>query len=186
MLDTLITSKTRLKLLLKFFLNSNARAHLRNLESEFGESTNAIRLELNKFESAGLLSSEMSGNKKVFRANTTHPLFQDIHNILMKNIGLDQIIDRVVTKLGNVDMAFVTGDFARGIDGPIIDLVFVGNEINQEYLIRLVGKTEDLISRKIRYVIFDPNEFDGYRDSLSKREMLLIWRREEDGKTIGR
>ncbi len=179
MLDTLITSKTRLKLLLKFFLNSNARAHLRNLESEFGESTNAIRLELNKFEGAGLLKSEVEGNKKVFRANTGHPLFQDIHNILMKTIGFDQIIDRVVTKLGNVEKAYVTGDFARGMDAQIIDLVFVGAEINQEYLVKLVNKTETLISRKIRYVIFHPDEFEGYRKTRTGKDMLLIWKNEE-------
>jgi len=176
MLDTLITSKTRLKLLLKFFLNSNARAHLRNLEAEFGESTNAIRLELNKFEEAGLLKSEVSGNKKVFRANTGHPLFSDIHNILLKTIGFDQIIERVVTQLGNVEKAYVTGDFARGIDAPIIDLVFVGSDINQEYLVGLASKTEELINRKIRYVIFAPDEFEGYRKKISDREMLLIWK----------
>jgi hypothetical protein len=177
-LDTLITSKTRLKLILKFFLNSNSRAHLRNLESEFGESTNAIRLELNKFEQAGLLKSEVDGNKKVFRANTNHPLFQDIHSILMKTIGFDQIIDRVVTKLGNVEKAYVAGDFARGMDAPIIDLVFVGNEINQEYLVRLASKTEDLIKRKIRYVIFYPEEFENYRKKLTGKEILLIWKKE--------
>jgi len=178
MLDTLITSKTRLKLLLKFFLNSSARAHLRNLESEFGESTNAIRLELNKFERAGLLKSEVSGNKKVFRANIGHPLFSDIHNILLKTIGFDQIIERVVTKLGNVDQAYVAGDFARGTDAPIIDLVFVGNDINQEYLVKLVTKTEGLISRRIRYVIFHPEEFDTYREKLTGKDMLLIWKSE--------
>jgi hypothetical protein len=149
---------------------------LRNLESEFGESTNAIRLELNKFEQAGLLKSEVEGNKKVFRANTGHPLFNDIHNILMKTIGFDQIIDRVVTKMGNVDMAFVTGDFARGMDAPIIDLIFVGEEINLEYLVRLVNKTEDLIRRKIRYVIFSQQEFENYSKTLSNKDILLIWK----------
>ena len=178
MLDTLITSKTRLKLLLKFFLNSSSTAHLRNLESEFGESTNAIRLELNKFEGAGLLKSEVKGNKKVFRANTGHPLFSDIHNILLKTIGFDQIIDRVVTKLGNVEQAYVTGDFARGKDAPIIDLVLVGEEINQEYLIALVSKTGVIINRKIRYVIFAPVEFEIYCKELTDQDVLLIWKSE--------
>jgi hypothetical protein len=179
MLDTLITSKTRLKLLLKFFLNSSSRSHLRNLESEFGESTNAIRLELNKFEQAGLLKSEVEGNKKVFRANTGHPLFNDIHSILLKTIGFDQIIDRIVTKLGNVEEVYVTGDFARGIDNQIIDLIFVGNEINREYLLNLIGKTEDLISRRIRYVIFPTEEFFNYRKKLSNTAALILWKREE-------
>ena len=88
MLDTLITSKTRIKLMLKFFLNTKEESYLRGLEEEFGESSNSIRLELNKFEKAGLLDSRSKGNKKLFRANTKHPLFPDIHSLLLKHIGL--------------------------------------------------------------------------------------------------
>lgn len=64
MIETLISSQTRIKLLLKFFLNSNTKAYLRSLESEFSESSNAIRLELNRLEQSGMLSSFMEGNKK--------------------------------------------------------------------------------------------------------------------------
>ena len=70
MIETLISSKTRIKLLIKFFLNSDNTAYLRNLEDEFGESTNGIRIELNKFEKAGFLTSFSEGNKKIFTANT--------------------------------------------------------------------------------------------------------------------
>lgn len=83
MLENLITSKTRIKLLLKLFLNSQTTAYLRNLETEFGESTNAIRQELNRFEKAGLITSETEGNKKVFKANTGHPFFPEINKLLM-------------------------------------------------------------------------------------------------------
>ena len=63
MIETLISSKTRIKLLLKFFLNSSNSSYLRGLESEFGESSNSIRLELNKLEKAGLLKSNQEGTK---------------------------------------------------------------------------------------------------------------------------
>lgn len=175
MLDTLITSKTRVKLLLKFFLNSNSRSYLRNLESEFGESTNSIRLELNKFEKAGLLKSELDGNKKYFRANTGHPLFLDIHNILLKHIGLDKVIEKVIHKLGNLDRVYVTGDFAKGIDNEIIDLIFVGDEINKEYLIKLIEKTENIIHRKIRHITFTKDEFKGHIKGITNREYILLW-----------
>jgi len=92
MLDSLVTSQTRIKLLKKFFLNSSTRAHLRGLESEFGESSNAIRVELNRFEDAGLLNSFPDGNKKVYQANPKHPLFGDIHNIILKETGIDRVI----------------------------------------------------------------------------------------------
>jgi DNA-binding transcriptional regulator PaaX len=67
MIETLISSKTRIKLLLKFFLNSNTTAYLRSLEEEFGESTNSIRIELNRFEKAGFLASHSQANKKYLR-----------------------------------------------------------------------------------------------------------------------
>ena len=176
MLDTLITSKTRIKLLMKFFLNSKSRSYLRNLESEFGESTNSIRLELNKFEQAGLLTTEVDGNKKFFRANTRHPLFRDIHNILLKHVGFDKIIERVVNKLGSMEKLYVTGDFANGIDNPIIDLIFVGDNINKEYLVNLVEKTETLISKRIRYVVFGLVEFDDYIVNQRESDLLLLWK----------
>src|SRR6187455_2188040 len=100
MLDTLVSSKTKIKLLLKFFLNASNTAYLRNLESEFGESTNAIRLELNKFEESGLLNSYSESNKKIFKANTEHPLYPEINSIIRKYVGIDKIIDQIVSRLG--------------------------------------------------------------------------------------
>lgn len=177
MLETLITSKTRVKLLMKFFLNSSSSSYLRGLESEFGESTNAIRLELNRFEKAGLLSTSTSGNKKIFRANTSHPLFKDIHNLLLTYIGFDQIVDKVVTKLGDVKMVFITGDFARGLDSNIMDLLFIGDSIDKEYLMKLIYKSEGLIKRKIKYLVYTTGEFSKeYSNGTNKEEMLLLWK----------
>ena len=175
MLETLITSKTRLKLLLKFFLNSNSSSYLRELESEFHESTNAIRLELNRFEEAGLLQSQTRGNKKYYHANTDHPLFPDINNILLKYLGFDKIINNVIKKLGELNCVYVVGAFARGIDNHVIELVFVCEEINREYLARLIGKAEKLIKRKISYFIMNKVEFEDYVESISSNEALLLW-----------
>lgn len=183
MLDTLITSKTRIKLLLKFFLNSKNSAYLRHLESEFGESTNAIRLELNKFEQAGLLTTSTSGNKKVFTANTQHPLFSDIRSILMKYTGLDQVIEQVIHKLGDIREAYLVGELSKGIDTPIIDLIIVG-DVHKEYLLHLVEKAERIIHKKIRYIIFAEQEFSTSRDEILKKHHLLLWEQTENNKLI--
>ncbi len=174
MLDTLISSKTRLKLLFKFFLNSNTRGYLRGLESEFGESSNAIRLELNRLEDAGMLSSELKGNKKYFRANVTHPLYASIQNILHKHIGLDRIIENVVERLGKVDKVYLAGKFARGLDSQIIDLILIG-DIDKEYLVQLIEKVEKLIDRKVRYLIFSEEEFDEKTFKSFEQEPILLW-----------
>lgn len=173
MIETLISSKTRIKLLLKFFLNSNTTAYLRSLESEFGESTNAIRLELNKLEKAGMLSFFMKGNKKMFTANTKHPLFKEVHNIILKHIGLDQIIEKIIERMGDVEKVYLVGKFAKGLDSQIIDLVFIGN-IEKNYLINLIDKVENLINRKIRYLVYTQSEMEGI-DWNDVAEPLLLW-----------
>ncbi len=171
MLDTLISSQTRLKLLLKFFLNSSTSSYLRDLESEFGESTNAIRLELNRFEQAGLLSSASMGNKKMFSANTLHPLFSDIHNIVLKHYGLDTIVEEIAHKLGGVLKVLLGGSFARGINSTVIDLLIIGSDIDKNYLLQLIEKAESMIRRKIRYIILSPSEFQSYPQT----DTLLLW-----------
>jgi hypothetical protein len=174
MIDALISSKTRIKLLLKFFLNSNTTAYLRSLESEFGESSNGIRVELNRLEDAGLLVSSNTGNKKIFQANTTHPLFREIHNILLKHIGLDQVIETVIHRLGDVQQVFLVGDFSKGLDSHIIDLIIIGN-VDKAYLAHLVEKAEKLIKRKIRYLNYDDEEASSIDWKLYAPEPLLLW-----------
>ena len=178
MLEALITSKTRLKLLLKFFLNTDASGYLRSLEPEFGESTNAIRQELNRFETAGLLDSDTKGNRKYYHANTKHPLFPEINSLLMKYVGLDKIIDKVVNKLGGLDEVYLVGQLAKGNDSKIIDLWFVGDTIDTGYLLELIEKVETLLERKIRYIIIKGQEVQDFLKTKSQNELLLLWKRE--------
>ena len=172
MLEVLISSKTRIKLMLKFFLNSNASGYLRGLEQEFGESSNGIRIELNRFEQSGMLESYYTGNKKYFKANTRHPLFHEIHNIVLKYVGFDKIIETIVDRLGMITSVFVVGDFARGVDSHVVDLVLVG-DIDKMYFMSLIEKAEKLIDRKIKYVLYqDVEQIDW---SFYPVEPLLLW-----------
>ncbi len=165
--------------MLKFFLNSRSRAYLRSLESEFGESTNAIRLELNKFEKAGMIKSEFVGNKKYYDANTDHPLFNDLHQIVLKYIGLDQIMDHVVGKIGELESVHLVGDYARGVDTGIIDLVFVGEDIDRGYLSKLSARAEKMIARKIRYLVYSGNrEMQTGYPKLEPETSLVLWKQE--------
>lgn len=177
MLGTLITSKTRIKLLLKFFLNANNTGYLKNLEAEFEDSSNGIRVELNKFEEAGLLQSENVGNKKIFKANQRHPLFKDIHSIILKYTGIDQIIESVVDRLGNVNSVYLVGSFARGLESKVIDLIIIG-DINKEYIASLIEKAESIINKKIRYIIFSKEEFEKNKLEILCEQHLIIWHNE--------
>ncbi|TRX50211.1 ArsR family transcriptional regulator [Fulvivirga sp. M361] len=170
MIDTLITSKTRIKLLLKFFLNPQNTSYLRGLEAEFGESSNAIRTELNRLEKSNMLLSVSKGNRKMFKVNDRHPLYNEINSIVRKYLGIDLVIEFIVNKLGHLHSVYLIGQLARGIDSPVIDLVLVGN-VDKVYLIQLIDKAEKLINRKIKFMICDQGEEDTY---LAEGN-LLIW-----------
>ncbi len=175
MLSSLVTSQTRIKLLKKFFLNSSTQAHLRGLESEFGESTNGIRIELNRFEDAGLLTSSRDGNKKVYRANCSHPLFSDIHNIIMKETGIDRVIEKVIHRIGRLMCVYLTGDFAHGRDSQVIDLIMVGDDIDREYLARKVVQAEELVGRKVNYMVLGPEEAEARLLEVKPADLLPLW-----------
>lgn len=178
MLESLITSRTRIKLLLKFFLNPETRAYLRELAGEFGVSSNAIRIELNRLEKARLLRSENQGRTVVYSANSGHSLFPDISNVARKYVGIDQLIEHLVDELGQVDSAWITGDYARGVDSGLIDLVLVG-KVDQSSLRRVIDKTAGLIKRKIRPLVLSEGEFTALRNSLDIDHALPIWKAEK-------
>ena len=175
MLESLITSKTRIKLLLKFFINSNTKAYLRGLETEFGESTNAIRLELNRFEQAGLLTSHTEGNRKFFTANTGHPLFPDIQSLMRKHLGIDQLVDHVIEHLGNVKKVYLTGAFARGQESPNIEILLIGGEIDTQYLENIIAKAGNLIHNNIIYLLMPPLQFSTEYAAVGHEDLLLLW-----------
>jgi DNA-binding transcriptional ArsR family regulator len=180
MINALITSQTRIKLLKKFFLNHSTKAHLRGLESEFGESSNSIRIELNRFEEAGLLTSLRDGNKKIYQANSGHPLYKDIHSIIMKETGIDRVIENVIHRLGNLLAVYLVGDFAHGKDSPVIELILVGADIDTVYLSRKVVQAEELVGRKVSYIILDPAEADGHLLKMKPSELLPLWKSNEN------
>lgn len=175
MIGTLITSQTRIKLLKKFFLNSSTRAHLRGLEAEFGDSTNAIRVELNRFEEAGLLVSSQESNKKLYQANDKHPLFADIHNIILKETGLDKVIEKVIHRMGDLVCVYLAGDFAHGKDSPLIELVLVGRNVDREYLDRKVIQAEELVGRKVTCQVIDPDNGGENLVNYNPVDLLPLW-----------
>lgn len=160
--------------MLKFFLNYETRSYLRHLESEFGESTNAIRLELNKFEKAGMLISELEGNRKYYKANDRHPLFKDVQSIVRKYVGIDWIIEYVAKKLGQLEKVYLTGSIANGLDSQTIDLIFIG-EVNEGFLKELCIKVEHQIERQIAYeVLINTQTFDKLFEE-SDAKFILLW-----------
>lgn len=174
MLESLITSKTRLKLLLKFFSNANTQSYLRSLAEEFGESTNSVRVELNRLTEAGFLESKAQGNTVVYKANKRHPLFPEITGIVGKYLGLDRLMDQIIDQLGDLQQAWVVGDYAEGKDSGIVDLVLVG-DIDRNYLGSLVLKAETVLQRKIRTLVLTSGELSSYETLLDLDKSIILF-----------
>ena len=159
MLDTLITSKTRIRLLVKFFINAANAGYLRGLALEMDENTNAIRKELNNLSQAGYIIRNNTDNKVLYRANTAHPLFGSLQQLIRKHIGLDKIIYQVLKRMGNVSRIFVIGNYAQGIDSGTIEIIIEGPKLNNEYLLQLIPKIENAINKKV--IIQTTTNFSG-------------------------
>ena len=164
-LASLITSKTRLKLLIKFFSYPNAHGYLRGLAEEFGDSTNAVRIELIKLEEAGLLKSSTQGQRVVYEVNKTNPFYAELSSMVSKFLGFNDLIEMALEKIGNLQEAYVVGDYARGVDSGTIHLVLVG-KVNEEILKNLVQKVSHKINREIEVMVLHDFESAGSPESL--------------------
>lgn len=172
--EGLISSKTRIKLLTRFFFNPQTQSYLRELAKEFNVSTNSVREELNQLTRTKLLNSQKSGRQVLYAANTKHPLFSELKSMVGKVMGIDRVVDGIVNRLGDLEKAYVIDDYAEGKDTGIIDLVLVG-DIDQYHLNDLSRKTERYIKRKIRSLVLNRNEYKNMQPQLKDRPRLLIW-----------
>ena len=177
LLTGLIASKTRIKLLMRFFFNPKARSYLRELAKELNVSTNAVREELNQLKKTNLLKSEKNGRQVYYMANTEHALFPELKSMVSKVMGIDQVIDGIVQRLGDLECAYLMDDYAEGKDTGIIDIILVGN-IDQYHLNDLTRKTEKYVKRKIRFLVLSQTEYQELLPNLIKRPQILIWKAE--------
>lgn len=179
LLAGLIASKTRVKLLMRFFYNPKTRSYLRALAKELNVSTNAVREELNQLKKTDLLKSEKNGRQVYYTANTEHALFPELKSMVSKEMGIDQVIDSIIQRLGNLEKAYIIDDYAEGKDTGIIDILLIG-KINAYHLNDLSRKTERYIKRKIRSLVLTREEFDAFLPKLQKKPHILVWNDEED------
>ena len=175
----LITSKTRIRILMRLFQNPDSQAYLRELAGEFKVSPSQVRDELQQLNEAGLLEREKNGRQINYRANSKHPLFPELHSMVRKALGMDKILDSIIERLGNLEQAWLIDDYAEGKDTGLIDLMLVG-DIDQANLVDLVAKTERYIGRKIRTMVLSGKEHNKLERLFDARPRLLLWERGMD------
>ncbi len=153
MLNSLITSKTRLRMLIKFFISAANNGYLNGLANEFNESTNSIRKELNNLSGAGYLLKSKENNRIIYNANTSHPMFTILQKIVRKHLGLEQIVETVIDRIGDVDQIALTGEYAKGIDCGNIEVIINGMKVNKDYLENIKPKIKKKIGREVTFLL---------------------------------
>ncbi len=160
MLEALISSQTRVKILTLLLLNHHHRYYVREIARKTHRNPNAVRRELANLEGIDLIHASMRGQQKYYQANTRHPIYKELRQMLLKTQGAAKVIRERMDEIGNLTMACIYGSFAKGAEGSgsDIDLLLIG-DLDEDALIPLLKKTESFLSRNINYVLMDEEEF---------------------------
>ena len=117
------------------------------------ESKNSILKELNHLYDAGYLNKIKNDNKIEYKVNSKHPLFNTLRNIVLKHLGLEDIVEAVLEKMGNVEKIILVGDYAQGKDSGNIEIFLIGKNLDMNYITQLEPKIEKIIDRKVSFYL---------------------------------
>ena len=160
MLEQIVTSKTRVKLLTLFLLNPDTEMYVREISRRIEENINAVRRELANLEDIGLLGSYFKGNLKYFVVNKQMPIYEELKSIILKTEGVSKVLRDDLQKLSSIDRAYIYGSFASGkADGTSdIDVMIVG-DVDEDSLIIDIKQLEDFLMREVNYTLYTPEEY---------------------------
>ena len=140
-------------MLIKFFISAANNGYLNGLANEFNESTNSIRKELNNLSAAGYLLKSKKNNRVIYNANTSHPMFGILQKIVRQHLGLEQIVETVIERIGDVDQIALTGEYSKGIDSGKIEIIINGLDVNEDYLNNIKPKIKKKIGREVSFLL---------------------------------
>ena len=172
MLSTLITSKTRVKVLTLFLTHPDERFYYKNLIDRLGVSSTVLRGELKRFEAAGLLKSTREANIRFYWLNKDFMLYPELKSIVFKTIGLADPIKEALEKIGNVKAAFIYGSVAKNLEDvrSDIDLMVIG-DVDTDELHKAVNKAEKMLTREINYTVFDSKD---WKERIKKKSSFAM------------
>ena len=183
MLEVLIPSRVRVKLLTLFLLNPECEFYIREIARMTGENINGVRRELANLESFGLLIGRRRGNQQYFTVNRDFFLYNDLQQLVLKTEGVARVIRENLSSLQDIECMFIYGSFAKGTagGGSDIDLLIVG-DVSEEVLIPLVNASERMINREINYTLMHGSEFTRRKEAgdpfvknvVKERKIMII------------
>lgn len=162
MLEALIISRVRVKILKLFLLNPSSIFHVRGIVRQTKEEINAVRRELAHMEKYGMVSKEPRGNRLYYAFRKDYPLYPDLLSLIAKSSGLGADILKNKNKLGKIKFAMLSGRFARGktIRPDEVDLLIVGEKIVLPELSQIIRIEEAKRGRELNYTVMSEDELN--------------------------
>jgi len=126
-LANILSSRVRAELFRLLFGLDEKELHLRELERQAGLSLGTIRQDLQKLLKLDLVEARRDGNRLYYRANTEHPLYPEIHKMVLKTAGLVDLFKIALDRNG-VRVAFIFGSLVTGREKAVsdVDLMVIG------------------------------------------------------------
>lgn len=171
MLNAIISSKTKRKLLTLLLTNPKRRFYVREIARSIAENINSVRCELKKLSSIGLATSEKEANLLYYKINTRCPLYKELKNLIYKTEAFGSYLEKMAKLPGDIRVAFVYGSTAYNQEREKSDIdLFVLGDIDGEKLHRHIFNLEEKIDREINTVHMNMAEF---KDKIKKKNAFL-------------
>lgn len=158
-LKLLFSSQVRAEVLRVLFGVSPKSLHLREIQRETKLAVRTVSIDLGKLEKLGIVVSKKDGNRVNFSANSKHPLYPEIRNLVLKTSGLADILKEVLD-IDGIKLAFIFGSLAQGQEKAEsdIDLMVIGN-IGLRKLSTALSGLSNRIGREINPHAITRDEF---------------------------
>jgi DNA-binding transcriptional ArsR family regulator len=173
--------QVRAEVLRLLFAEAKQELHLRELTRQSGLTLGTVQDELEKLSKADLITNRRDGNRRYYRANSTHPLFPDLQQLVLKTSGLREVLVEALDGVKGVPVAFVFGSLAgsAGTAASDVDLMVIG-DAGLRVLAPRLRKASERLGREINPVTMTAAEFTkGRKNSpflgdVLKKEKLFV------------
>lgn len=160
MLQHIIPSKARRKVLELFFHRPSENFYLRRVVREINEEVNAVKRELDILTEEKLLLRERRLNKVYFSLNKNYQLYDEFLRIFAKTNKLATSIRSNLSKIGKIKFVAVSTRFPKNsvIKEDEIYLLLVGIVVVVE-IESIIKEVEKEFGRPINYSTMTESEF---------------------------
>lgn len=174
MLEELMGSRARVRILKTFLLNLERDFYQREIAAITNLPIRAVQREMERLVKIGLVEKQIRGNRKYYRCKSDFPIFEELKSIILKTVALGNVLkDYLQKKKGKIELAFIYGSFAKGEENisSDLDLLIVGNLTSKEVSM-LLSPAKDMLRREINFVVYNEKEFSKKKESHFLKRVL--------------